>query len=647
MFSVRHPGSIATTPTLPSHFERSPPTPTQFTLQQDMDELDLSPVTRNTAHSRSGRFGNLSIIPPEPASPYSKAAHHRQASATAIAIAKNECRIDFQRKDVSLISQLLQVAADVSSARQKGVINEYTKVRCVPTESVIHTLIADLIKQPVRRAHTRVNSSIPISPGAHPRTPNSARHNYLSATEPNSASSPRRDSQAIFEIGKVNAVGEKGSWHVMSANISYPDHWCPPATLPLSPFHTDKNQHSEHEVIDWCISIFGADLITPVIQQRLLMLESAKWAAFLAPFAGDEYVTSIGRFLAVFVLIDDHIIEEAFNLGVTADDLKPFYQTCRYSIDRLHGNNTASDALLVDVQALSDRKNCPIIVACLRAWNELWDDYVRRGADVAWCNRMASTVEEYIVLGVREAYAAHAINEAAAHVNSSTEPFPAIMMPLTKFDHTSLHARVDADGKLNGMDVLEALARQRVATIGWPMLELQLERAAGLLIGEEVGELIAPLVQMSAILPAMVNELVGLARDLREGDNLMSANFSLIQRRLFACSLSSSIDFTLALHAVTIGAFDCLATKIISHPLVSGSSSLSVRLPVLIDRLRNAVRGYAHWHHFAARYKSVMAVDEAEQRCFIFPVHDSEDQVTRAQAIADTLQQYQEFAQTH
>lgn len=452
----------------------------------------------------------------------------------------------------------------------------------------------------------------------------------------------------MYDIGKVTAEGEPASWRVMSANISYPDHWCPPSSMPLSPFHTDHHQHSEHEVIDWCLEMFGPNLLTDAMQQRLLMLESAKWAAYLAPLAGDEYVTSIGRWLAVFVLIDDNVIEEAFNVGLSADDLKPFHECYRHAISRSRGDHEFSNQLVNELQSVADRLQFPYLTACLKAWMEIMDDYVRRGGDSHWCHRMADAVEEYVVLGVREANAANTINEAASQLTSSDRSFPSVKLPLTKFDHPSLHQRAhDNAGELSEMDVLEVLARQRVATIGWPMLELQLERSAGLSLSGSVSSLMAPLIQIAAIAPAMVNEMVGLARDLREGDNLMSANFTLIRRRLFKCSLSSSIDFTLALHSVSLAAFDQAASKILSNPLISASSSLSTRLPVLIDRLRQAVRGYAHWHHNAARYKSVIAVDEVEQRCFIFPVHDSEDSLTRAQAITDTLQQYQEFAKTH
>ena len=203
-----------------------------------------------------------------------------------------------------------------------------------------------------------------------------------------------------------------------------------------------------------------------------------------------------------------------------------------------------------------------------------------------------------------------------------------------------MHAASSAQGhRLQGMAVLEVLGRQRIATIGLPMMVLLLERACGLNLSS-IDSLLTPAIQILALIPALVNELVGLARDLREGDQLIATNFSLVQRRIFQCSLATSIDFTVSLHDQSVQAFDVCCNHLLAHPSAS-SPNLQPRLAVYLDRLRQCVRGYAQWHHHAARYKSVMAVDSTEKLLFIFPVHDGHSHTQKDDAVHDTLKQYQ------
>lgn len=601
-------------------------------------------------------FGRGLIWPPSALSP-----HSGQYSAPSpptrspvygtrylTSVASTGPLVDFTRTDVSLISQLLQNAETVSERRQaqynvNANQHEYTRVCCVPTSDIIHSLLANLTN-PAERRRNRSTSGLNSQQGM--SSARNRRSTGLSGSvSPNvnrEAPSPRMsDAAAVHKIGQ--ATGEKiGTCHVSSANIAYPDHWCPPSTMPLSPFHNAKNQHSEVEIIEWCTAILGHGVVTASMRHRLMELESAKWAAFLAPFAGDEYVTLIGRFLAIFVVIDDKLVEEATALGLTAAQMAPFHRVWGEGLNRARGDTAATDELYDEIKMLGIEMNNLLVLPCLDAFCRLSDDYVSRGADATWCQRMAEVVEEYIILGIREAQAAAKINEASLERTHESQPLPPVAMPMTRYDHQSLHAASAANnGRITGMHVMEILARQRVATIGWPMLVLQLERASGLCFNQTIATLFQPAIQLSAILPALVNELVGLARDLREGDTLVSANFSLVQRRLFNCSLSQSIDFTLALHSQTVAAFDTKAAQILANPSVTASPSLLARLAVFLDRLRNGVRGYAHWHHHAARYKSVMAVDMTEHACFIFPVQDGEGDLHRATAIADTIQQYQ------
>ena len=598
--------------------------------------------------------------------------------------------VDFSRHDVSLLSQLLAFAAE-DTARRTAATGEaaYTTVTCVPTASIIHSIVSKRRESAATAASTHRSrqrsvggpaglglSITTAAPGpktnrmSYDRLPPVSGGQVLSPNSPASPtsaslsssqvpSSPRHSaspslsqlfsssvsSLPILHESVLRPVGDAvigGERHtVLAGNIAYPLHWCP--TLHLSPFHIDQGQLSELEVINWCVAAFGAGVVTESAKARLLALESARWAAFLAPFASDEYVTLIGRFLALFVILDDQLVEQAVSLKITAKQLAPYADVWRHAADRRDGRTQASHDSGERIRALALKLDLPLLERSFEAiWN-LSDAFAARGADTAWCGRFAAAWAEYVELGIREAVAADAINAAAVHVPSS-QPLPPVRVPLTRYDHPAVHAAAAGGHRLQGMAVMEVLGRQRVASIGLPMMVLLLERACGLSLSA-IDSLLTPATHILALIPALVNELVGLARDLREGDTLIATNFSLVQRRIFHCSLAQSIDFTLSLHDQAVSAFDVCCNHILAHPSAS-APSLQPRLAVYLDRLRQCVRGYAQWHHHAARYKSVMAVDSTERQIFIFPVHDGHSQAQKDAAIQDTLKQYQAHADT-
>jgi hypothetical protein len=77
---------------------------------------------------------------------------------------------------------------------------------------------------------------------------------------------------------------------------------------------------------------------------------------------------------------------------------------------------------------------------------------------------------------------------------------------------------------MSGMSLLEVLLQQRIATIGIPMMSLLLEKSCGLNFSS-IDSLLRPSINIAAIMPSLVNELVGIGRDLRS-----EPNFSLIYR---------------------------------------------------------------------------------------------------------------------
>ena len=599
--------------------------------------------------------------------------------------------VDFSRHDVSLLHQLLAFAAEETAKRSAGLPDSnYTALTCVPTASLIHSIQSRrresaASQSSTHRSHQRsfgggpgsglsistgktsrtsydrlppVNGLAPLSPHT-PASPSSAS-SYASAVQPSSprhsaspslssafsssaASLPFLQDSVLRPVGDATIGGERHA--VLAGHIAYPLHWCP--ALHLSPFHIDAGQLSEVEVIQWCVSAFGAQVVTESAKARLLALESARWAAFLAPFASDEYVSLIGRFLALFVILDDQLIEQAVQLRLTAKQLSPYADVWRYAADRREGRTQASHECGERIRALAMRLQLPLLERSFEAIWLLSDAFAARAADAAWCARFAQAWAEYVELGIREAIAADAINTAAVNCPAG-EALPPIRIPLTRYDHPAVHAAAAAVGqghRLQGMAVLEVLGRQRIASIGLPMMVLLLERACGLSLSS-IDSLLTPATHILALIPALVNELVGLARDLREGDTLIATNFSLVQRRIFHCSLAQSIEFTLALHDQAVSAFDVCCQHMLAHPSAS-SPALQPRLAVYLDRLRQCVRGYAQWHHHAARYKSVMAVDTTERAVFIFPVHDGHSQAQKEAAIQDTLKQYQAHADTN
>lgn len=714
-------------PSTPSHS----PSPAPYNTADDYTADDFlasaDPSTPSHSHGR-GRYQRrwMSMSSPSHNAQQQRERekqHLSKLQAMPTAVAPSSA-VDFTRADVSVLSQLLMVAADEVSGRhaisEKGedsLQRGLTAIKCVPTEEILHTIQSKrrqslresmargrgstastaltIATQGKRSSAERIpSSSSPMSPTSptsalsptsfsaaassshstssassffpanstfsasmtlpsiNPSAANQPTHSNCSSS-PSAATSPSLPVHSLSSypavlaadsnlrlVGDATLVQQRHA--VYAANLTYPLTWCP--TLHLAPYHIDAAQLSEQEVIDWCLSVFGSAVVTEAVKARLLALESARWAAFLAPFASDEYVTLMGRFLALFVIIDDQLIEQAVPLGLTTRDLLLFAEGWRFAADRRAGNSLGTHEAQDKVRQLGAKLGLPLLDASYEAiWN-LSDSYAALGADQSWCARMAATWCEYTELGVREAIAADRLNKVSSQVDNS-EPLPAMRLPLTRYDHPSIHAASSANGgKLHGVHVLEVLARQRVATIGLPMMVLQLERACGLCLSS-IDSLLAPAVQILSIIPALVNELVGLARDLREGDNLISTNFSLVQRRLFQCSLAHSIDFTVALHDHAVSAFDVCCGHILAHPLAAANPSLTPRLAVYLDRLRQCVRGYAQWHHHAARYKSVIAVDVTERLVFIFPVHDGHTTQQKESAIHDTLLQYHQHTQ--
>ncbi|CAF4933148.1 unnamed protein product, partial [Rotaria sp. Silwood1] len=430
------------------------------------------------------------------------------------------------------------------------------------------------------------------------------------------------------KIGEANF--NKNRSGLISTSIIYPDHWYPPPSFSRSPYHMLSNKQSEHEVKDWYMSALGT-FLSSSMKERLWQLEPAEWSAFLQPYGANNHVELMGKFLAIFILIDDEIVEgkASQQQSIALQQLLIFGEIWKLAFQRRNGHQTASKSLATKIHDIALKTNIALLEPCLNAWSAIADSYVRLGADEAWCNRMCNAIQEWIELGIREVVGKQRIKQSSSLSDLLTN----IPVTLTSYDHPSPHQAVmgkTATVNMGGLSLLEILIRQRIATIGVPMMSLLLEQSCGLNLSS-IDSLLRPSIDVVAITSSLVNDLIGMARDLRG-----EPNFVLVYRQIFNCSLQQSIRFALALHDLTIKKFDQNVQDILqSLP----SPSLQHHVAIYMERLRMLVRGYAHWHHHSDRYKNLIALDETHKQILIFSVADGQNQ--RYNALQDALKQYE------
>ncbi|CAF3392141.1 unnamed protein product, partial [Rotaria sp. Silwood2] len=332
-----------------------------------------------------------------------------------------------------------------------------------------------------------------------------------------------------------------------------------------------------------------------------------------------------------FALIDDQLVEvEALEQKrITLDHLFVFAETWKLAFQRQNGQQMSTKNLARRIHDLGLKTNISLLEPCFQVWSSIADIYVRFGADETWCNRMCNAIKEWIELGIREVIGKQRIKQSS----SLTELRTQIPVTLTSYDHPSLRQgtkekTVTVD--MSGMSLLEVLLRQRIATIGIPMMSLLLEQSCGLNLSS-IDPLLRPAINVAAIMPSLVNELVGMGRDLRG-----EPNFTLIYRQMFNCSLQQSIYFTLTLHDLAMKTFDQNIQKILQS---LKSPSLQHHVSIYMQYLRLLVRGFAQWHHYSDRFKNLFAVDETHKQILIFSIADGQNQ--RYDALQDALIQYQ------
>ena len=501
----------------------------------------------------------------------------------------------------------------------------YTRVCSVPTPPAVYALStpeAAILSRAASETASRISRSSSASSLSSVSASSSTDWGSHSPT-PSGPPSPRTDClpESSAHFSHVADVAVDGVSHqLMAARLSYPDTWRAPSG-PISPFHVEAEGESEQEVLGWLELVLGAAVVDKRMQKRTLALAPAKWSALLLPMAGDEYRLLLARFLALAVIIDDAIIEQAHTLHLSATQLAPYTQAWRQGALRKQLPSAATE-LRSQLDGLAEELRMPIVSLALGGLMVLCDEYVSRGADALWCERMADRWEEFMELGIREARGADSIHKASSATGRDL-PLPPLSFPLSTFDDPAVRSAATGSSVV-GPRLMQVLIRQRVASIALPMLAMQLERACGLSLPKSVDSLLQPLVHLVALAAAIVNETVGLGRDLgdadEDGEQLASSNLLLVHRRVAQTTLADSVSTALELHDGAVAMFDIEAARAVNDT----DARLKAKVGVYLNRLRHLTVGYAAWHGCADRYKSRTACDVSQSQLFVFHVHADE-----------------------
>ncbi|CAF3392132.1 unnamed protein product [Rotaria sp. Silwood2] len=138
------------------------------------------------------------------------------------------------------------------------------------------------------------------------------------------------------------------------------------------------------------------------------------------------------------------------------------------------------------------------------------------------------------------------------------------------------------------------------------MMSLLLEQSCGLYLSS-IDPLLRPAINIAAIMPSLVNELVGMRRDLR-----------------------------------AMKTFDENIQKILQS---LKSPSLQHHVSIYMQYLRLLICSFAQWHHYSDRFKNPISLDETHKQILIFSIADGLNQ--RYDALHDALLQYQSHKIIH
>jgi hypothetical protein len=404
-------------------------------------------------------------------------------------------------------------------------------------------------------------------------------------------------------------------------------------------FQNTACKQTESDIVAWLDSY--RLLLTQQVRDKMNRLEASSFGKFVAPVASAEYAALMGKFFALFVLVDDQLVEPMYANGqARAPVWEAAVRTSLTEATR-HAGRMPVDRFLEQHAALLHIK-APQEMACecrnveqlrlapyARAWFDLCAEWVTRGASRAWQARMASAVDEYIAYGIRESRSVQQLQ--TQWISRCGQTCDARSMSLLSVKHVGAADpceplcvadpaadRVVSDRRA----LLHYIFRQRIPAIGVPMFALLLERASGLdmeaaVASESVRRACTELVNLCAVPCFLVNDMFGLARDIQRAEHCF--NDMLLSGTLYEWLLVQSIDFAVHLHD------DCVAE------IVDACAHLVAREPRLatyLASLRMLVRGYGQWHAHCLRYVESTAMCAQDQRSFVFAVQDLNEALT-------------------
>lgn len=332
------------------------------------------------------------------------------------------------------------------------------------------------------------------------------------------------------------------SYNFKDININYDDSYNPKI---INPYYNDR---SEILITTWLQSY---NLLNTSKIQKLRPLN---FASYILPYSNYEHLLLAGKFFALFVIIDDDLIETS---KYESKDLSDFWNL--WILEKFVASNKELSNF---TKAMLDLKN----------------SYLRLGASQYWCNTMSLHLESWITLGIGEAKL------------------------------SSMICNLQNTDSQNTLEILGVAFNNRIYTIGTPFFILLMERSSGFNITHT--KIYKNMVDLASIQTFLVNELLGMPRDYYTSNKLIYSNIALIYKKLQNLSIDETFKFVLYLHHKAILNFEKLSDQFVFE---SSDKFLTTQF---ITNLKYLIRGYAMWHQNSYRYKEHILISDKDMYLF-------------------------------
>jgi len=398
-------------------------------------------------------------------------------------------------------------------------------------------------------------------------------------------------------------------------SVTYPEAFCP--TIGTH-FRNPSQLQSEQSILEWLDQY--KLLLKPSVRQAMQRLESNSFGNFVLPMATPLYASLMGKYFALFVLVDDQIVEP---MNGDTCDLDIFA-----TATQLAGKMTYEEVAVQYASVCNKPVNSSgtLLGQYVAAWMNLIGEFVRLGASDTWKARLSAAVSDYIAYGLRESKSVsqlqHQWSESCQSSRSSTEMINLSIYhdpadPSDPLDASQLHSEgMSTCPRIVGDKLLAYIFRQRIPNIGVPMFAILLERACGVelqaCVSADAVTRVKLLVDLCSVPCFLVNDMYGLARDIQRNEHCF--NDMLLTGSLCQWTLQQSIQFANALHDACVeGIGESTAKMQQEFPL----------LQTYFHWLRLLVRGYGQWHAHCTRYTQSTAICLHKKQAFVFSLNDA------------------------